>query len=489
MSMRTLRTAHSVETCLLYGLLGLIGCGGEVDLTALTTAGGSSGAGGAMGNYGAAAGLCAQSGCVSPMDAGTTAVCFYNGSVYSAGMSFRATDGCNSCGCDWTGTVGCTQIACLSGVGGSVSVGAAASTGGAGAVGGSPSTGGVRAIVPACPGLDISATSPDGGPQSSFPQCMGVASESEAVPVDLFIMLDRSQSMTNILQGSSIDRWDAIEQGLQTFITNSAANMTGVGLGYFGKTGNPNDPAECDPNTYAQPVVPIDYLSNNSAALVQSVTAERAILGGQAPWFPALQGGLQFTQQWQTANPSHRTVFIFVTDGYATECDTDMTDITTLVSNAFQAQGVFAGGPSIYTFVIGIAGGQFNLDAVAQAGGTLQSTIVDGLTAPDEFAAALQNDILLSNTAYLSCDIGLPFPPPGLVIDPTMVQIIYQPFGGNDQEIPETQSDATCGGPNGGWYYDNATAPTKITLCPCSCANLTNGSLQVRFGCRPIPLN
>jgi hypothetical protein len=297
----------------------------------------------------------------------------------------------------------------------------------------------------------------------------------------MFIMLDRTQSMTNTLQGSTLQRWDAIEQGLKQFTSTQPAR---VGLNYFGKTGNPVDPVECDPNTYAQAAVPIDSV-NDATAVVQSVTAEGAILGGQTPWYPALQGGLQFAQKWQTANPTHRTAFVFVTDGYPTECDQDMTDITSAVSDAHQARGVFAGGPPIYTYVIGVAVDKFNLDAVAQAGGTNQVTIVDGPTAPDQFAAALQAVVSSTNSTGMRCDWSIPTPPAGQVLDTNKVQIIFTPYTGINQEIPQVDSAASCRGPNGGWYFDNPSSPTQITFCPCTCSNLAAGSVELRFGCRP----
>ena len=41
-----------------------------------------------------------------------TVTCEYDGEIYNPGDSFPATDGCNTCFCSETGTVGCTEIAC-----------------------------------------------------------------------------------------------------------------------------------------------------------------------------------------------------------------------------------------------------------------------------------------------------------------------------------------------------------------------------------------
>jgi hypothetical protein len=38
--------------------------------------------------------------------------CSYNGMHYAEGESFPAGDGCNTCSCDASGSVGCTEIGC-----------------------------------------------------------------------------------------------------------------------------------------------------------------------------------------------------------------------------------------------------------------------------------------------------------------------------------------------------------------------------------------
>ena len=40
-----------------------------------------------------------------------TKSCHYNGKNYKSGEGFKATDGCNSCGCE-DGKVNCTLMAC-----------------------------------------------------------------------------------------------------------------------------------------------------------------------------------------------------------------------------------------------------------------------------------------------------------------------------------------------------------------------------------------
>jgi hypothetical protein len=44
---------------------------------------------------------------------GAPVTCNYGGATYSVGDSFASTDGCNTCSCGSTGSVGCTKKACL----------------------------------------------------------------------------------------------------------------------------------------------------------------------------------------------------------------------------------------------------------------------------------------------------------------------------------------------------------------------------------------
>jgi hypothetical protein len=46
-------------------------------------------------------------------------------------------------------------------------------------------------------------------------------------------------------------------------------------------------------------------------------------------------------------------------------------------------------------------------------------------------------------------------------------------------------SEADCTG-SGGWYYDNPTTPTKITLCPSTCTDVQNdpsANVSIELGC------
>jgi len=365
-------------------------------------------------------------------------------------------------------------------------------------------TGGASAFLnlpKACSGFPVSDTTDDGG------VCRGVGEELEPSNFDMMIAVDRTKSMTYCPDGrrdvcgvinnnpAEPSRWDILQQGLDQFLTDIATNMPNseqprMGLRFFGNGGDATvDARECDPATYAAAQVPMTDFTTAAAAIRADMLTMGVNLGGQTPWQPALQGVLEYAQGWQQDHPERITVVLFVTDGFPTECTTDMTAIQTTVGEFYWGlQGDYntVGMPGIRTFVLGVGGdfdstNRFNLDSVAFAGGTNQATIAGDTAGVADFANTLQN---ISNSK-VDCSFPLPPAPTGSMLDISKVQVVYEPFVGDPQEIPATTGG--CGS-NGGWSYDDPVNPTKVTLCPCSCANLGAGRINVKFGCRPKPV-
>jgi hypothetical protein len=80
-----------------------------------------------------------------------------------------------------------------------------------------------------------------------------------------------------------------------------------------------------------------------------------------------------------------------------------------------------------------------------------------------------------------SCSVGFS----GVTtIEPSDASVVLLP---TNVALSSVANAAACGGA-GGWYYDNAANPTRITLCPASCTQLnatTDGSVSVNIGCHP----
>ena len=348
----------------------------------------------------------------------------------------------------------------------------------------------------ACPGVpfDTAPGNEDAGSEwgtDAAAPCGGIDVTIPPSPLDMYIMMDRTDSMLNEVS-PGLTRWDALRQGVEQFLSDStlATSQPRVGFGYFGLTGNPDDPAECLAQTYAQPVLPIEELTTASPKIQKAMQDLQNDLGGLTPWLPALQGALEYTQSWQTANPSRVTALVFVTDGYPTECTTDVNEIVEVVGEYFAGvTGRFnnVGTPSIRTFIVGVGGNQaengYNLDLVAQAGGSGAATIVNNDGAIDEFASTLVN----VTRAQIQCEYPLIMVQSTGTVDPTLVQVVYEPYQGSvgSEQFPMARSAADCNLTDGGWYFDDPLSPTTIRLCPCACASLGAGTVHVRLGCAP----
>lgn len=321
----------------------------------------------------------------------------------------------------------------------------------------------------ACPGLALD----DGGQGGA---CTGVSMGAEPVPIDLFIMMDRSVSMGNTVPGTNMTRWDALQQAVQDFADSTTGSDIRAGIGFFGITGGSDDVIDCNVGNYSKPTVAIDTLDKSGPAIIAAMAD--MVPGGLTPSGPALTGALDYAASWAKDHPGRATGVVLVTDGYPTQCQPlAVSDLATIAEQAYQNT------PSVRTYVIGLDG-DFNLDAIALSGGTHSAFKVDEGSITSSFTTALQN---VSNT-QLACEYALPAPPDGSEkLDFTRVQVTYTPAGNAaTEEIPAVSGSAACANAvNGGWYYDVPTAPTSIEVCPCTCSRFAAGRVDVRVGCRP----
>ena len=321
----------------------------------------------------------------------------------------------------------------------------------------------------ACSGLSFEL-----GGQAGDGACTGAESEAEPVPIDLFIMMDRSISMDNLLPDKTMTRWQALRKAVESFVETSADRDVRAGIGFFGVTGGSDDSIDCDSSRYAKPAVEIGKLADVGDDLVAAM-ADMAP-GGLTPGGPALAGALEHAAEWAKDNVGRATAVVLVSDGFPTQCQPQSQSGLAAI-----AQEAHENAPYVRTYALGIGG--FNLDAIALAGGTHHSYKIDDGDLVKSFASALGN---VSNSK-LACEYALPPPPAGnQTLDPQKVQVTYTTADGETEEIPSVPGLASCAqADNGGWYYDDATAPTSISVCPCTCTRFDAGRVDVRVGCKP----
>jgi hypothetical protein len=320
----------------------------------------------------------------------------------------------------------------------------------------------------ACPGLP-----PEG--DIEFEACGGVSHEAEYLPADVFIMLDRSVSMT--YEWGNTIRWEMLTDAIRQFVSSPEVAHIGIGIQFFSQSGLVDDTMDCNVDNYATAAVEIGPAAEVGADVVAAI--EDTPPAGLTPTVPALEGAIQYVYERNRSGGKRPTVALLVTDGLPTQCPDDVVPADI---EAVAAAGV-ALDPPVRTYVIGIEAG-FNLDGIARAGGTRGAYLIEEGAPAERF-----RDVMLNITdAQLSCEFDLPAAPdhPMVEVDPELVMMIYQPAHGEPEEIPKANSPSECAHSTaGGWYYDNPNQPTKIRVCPCTCNRLGAGQLTLMVGCKP----
>jgi hypothetical protein len=339
----------------------------------------------------------------------------------------------------------------------------------------------VAADAPAAPDLaaDLAPLPPDAGVDrtpADAPLCSATMATAKPLPVDILVLLDRSDSMNSLITSTPGDggftfltRWESMSQALTNFVMSPAAAGLSVGLAYFPSTLG----ISCNVTDYSTPAVPIDVLPGVATAFTASINATRP--GGGTPTLPAMQGAIAYAKQ-REAMLGRRTAIALATDGIPNDCSSTIQAVADAASMA-AAQG-------IYTFVIGVGSSMAAFSTFATAGGTKTAFQVENAT-PTELAMAFKS--IQTQAAGLACTFMVPPPPPGEMLDPFKVSVTFTPTANPTQSfgIGIVPGRGDCG-PMGGWYVDDLNNPTKLTLCDASCQKVNStgeGSLSVLFGC------
>lgn len=381
-------------------------------------------------------------------------------------------------------------------------------SGGAGASNGPGSGGGTTSFNEGGEGAGFNegASDGDGG------GCAGETHNAEKVPLDMYLMLDQSGSMSDPPASGSGTRWEAVEAAISAFVAQGESAGIGVGIQYFplqsGASCNvaqcmtdvecgvgcgpcmqvaPNFPGfcagfgqsdSCEAIDYATPDVEIGVLPGNAAAILTSMSAHGPT--GGTPTSAALQGAVDHATEWAAQNVGHAVIVVLATDGDPATCDTNLANI-----NAIAAAGA-SSTPPILTFVIGVGGSVAALNGIAAAGGTTQAFMID--QDPNAQQAFLDALNAIQGTA-IPCAYLIPLPDGGETINFNQINVYYTPSGGSETVVPRVDSAASCPADGLGWYYDDPAMPTQILLCPSTCTTVSadiDGEVKVVVGCETI---
>ena len=386
-----------------------------------------------------------------------------------------------------------------------------ASSDGSSGSGGSGGSGGDASI--------LDAKAPTDAPLTADAAC-AVASETaqlEKLPVDIIWMVDNSVSMQPAI--------DEVTQGLNAFaqlIGGKSLDYKVIMLSLRSKT---NPVTVAGGTRYAVCIPPPlagDANCGNGPSFFQSSIDIRStqpleqFLGTLGQTNGYMQGQERGGEPWQQElRPNATRTIVVVSDDNARLSPTDFEQFAG-GKNPFNSltlpEGIlrpFWNGLFTDYVFSGIYGWGSDTDPNVKctypggtqppASGTTYTTLVQktggvraqlcaGSSAWGPFFDAVAQAVVKGSK--LTCELALPTPSTG-TLDPGKVNVsIVTPTG--TTTLYKVSGAAACD-LNGGWYYDDEQAPTKVLLCPASCdaaaqagANGDPVQIDVLFGCTTI---
>jgi hypothetical protein len=321
------------------------------------------------------------------------------------------------------------------------------------------------------------------------PDCSGGVSQASLRKVNMYVIVDRSSSM------SSNGKWDGARAALQDFFGDPESAGIGVALEFFplsaGVSGDASgdgcgmDTGTCSPSRCGNPYVPLGTLTSDAAptdaqeAALVAPLKQAGWLQFSTPSWPALVGPLDWATARQTSVPNETHIVVFVTDGQPYGSCINGTAQNTNDQLAVEAGKAYA-NYGVRTYTVGMIGANnAALDKIASSGGTSQAFVIDG-TDPAQVSDQLASALKTIAGENVSCDFTLPNQ--GL-FDPSNATVTYTDGAGTSIGLDKQSGVGACGT---GWYYDDPANPTTATLCPDSCTAVkqaTNARVEIHLGC------
>jgi len=319
--------------------------------------------------------------------------------------------------------------------------------------------------------------------------CAGQTAGTEVAPSVLQLLVDTSGSMNQDAPGRG-SKWVQTRSAVLNAIDGMPGD-TSVGVVFY-----PNVPGNTAMPCFDQQTA-VGLARLDAAGQRQQI---RRAFGNQDPdgGTPTHDAYAYAVNQLASSSAVGSRYLVLITDGiptYKLGCDIsgrqgneNAVDASPLVDEAARA---LARG--VRTFVIGSPGSdgaRESLSRMAEAGGTAQAGCFHtgpnfchfDMTQASDLASGLDNALTAISGLALSCSYPIPDAPLGAVLDPTKVNLLFTPAGGQLQVIGQS--------PNGscteGWQYSDDQS--QIRLCGSTCETIRNseGTLDLQFGCSTI---
>lgn len=279
-----------------------------------------------------------------------------------------------------------------------------------------------------------------GGEDSPEIACFSGSRSVGPIQIDLYFALDRSKSMDTIDRGATKTRYAAISAAMTSFLKAPLSAGLGAGIMFFPRSRATGEPY-CSPADYTFPIVPIGLLPGVATSITTAISLQTR--GAATPMTPALEGAHIYARSEQASHGDHTMSVVIVTDGAPRDCGSSLEGTAAILATAM------TGVPPIRTYVLGVGPNTDNLTALAQAGGTSQSYLVES-SGETALLAALE----AIRTTALECDFTLP-----AEVSQNDVVVVSTIDGGTgaSMRVERVASAEACmGGP--GWFYDRLLA-------------------------------
>lgn len=171
----------------------------------------------------------------------------------------------------------------------------------AGSAGASTGTGGSGG------GFFLDAALGDQG-MSSETACAASHVEATGLPLDLYLMVDRSGSM------DSNNKWQNQEAALKAFLNDAKSAGLWIAMGFFPKNDSYNMSPNCNGALYVTPKVQWAELPGAANTLISAIAGEDPN-GSFTPTADALNGVLKGARDRQLQEPLHVVAAVIVSDG------------------------------------------------------------------------------------------------------------------------------------------------------------------------------
>ncbi len=320
------------------------------------------------------------------------------------------------------------------------------------------------------------------GSMNADTACAAAHVEATGLPLDLYLMVDRSGSMDN---STNPTKWESQEAALTSFVNDPKSTGLFIAMNFFPMNDDYTMSPSCNGTLYAMPKVQWGELPGAAPAIVSAI-ANQEPNGYFTPTADALNGVLKGARDRQLQQPLHVVAAVIVSDGepccydpdWGTEKGCTIEDANGIGAIAAQFA---AGTPPVKTFAIYVDKLATDvMTAIASKGGT--GAPFDATGGAQDFIAALEK---IKGQA-LGCEYKLPEADGGKV-NPALVDVEYTPGTGSPTKYPKVANQNACGS-DVGWYYDDPANPQKLILCPVACEVVKKddkGKLDILLGCTP----